>query len=64
AISALFIGLGILFLSLSKEAYSYATIFRVRGVVDIAKADVIRVAILSAIVLLVMLGPPAIWQYR
>lgn len=56
AISALFIGLGILFLSLSNQTSSYATSILFGSVIGIASADVIRVAILSAIVLLVMLG--------
>lgn len=55
AISALFIGLGILFLSLSNQSASYATNILFGSVIGISATDVWRVAGLSLLVMAVML---------
>ncbi|EHO49577.1 ABC 3 transport family protein [Lentilactobacillus kisonensis F0435] len=55
AISGLFIGLGILFLSLSRKNASYATNILFGSVIGISRQDVIQMAALSILVLVVLL---------
>lgn len=55
AISGLFIGLGILFLSLSQKNSSYATNILFGSVIGISHQDVIQMAALSILVLVVLL---------
>lgn len=54
AISSLFIGLGILFLSLSNKSSSYATNILFGSIIGISRQNVQQVAWLSALVLLVI----------
>lgn len=54
AISALFIGLGILFLSLSNKNASYATNILFGSVIGIGRSDVIQISALSVVVLAVI----------
>lgn len=55
AISSLFIGLGILFLSLANKTSSYATNILFGSIIGISRENVIQVIVLSAVVLLVVL---------
>jgi len=54
AISGLFIGLGILFLSLSNKNSSYATNILFGSVIGISHQEVIQMATLSVLVLVVL----------
>lgn len=54
AISSLFIGLGILFLSLTDKSSSYATSILFGSIIGISRANVWQVALLSIVVLLIV----------
>lgn len=54
AISGFFIGLGILFLSLSNKNSSYATNILFGSVIGISRQDVLQMVVLSVIVLLIL----------
>lgn len=55
AVSSLFIGLGILFLSLSSQSSSYATTILFGSIIGISKADVWQLVVLAIGVLLTLL---------